>query len=480
MATEPLQVDVSGSGNDKTWQDLSPPELTQTQLFDYTEPLRRDELIVQSAEWDGRTIRRTVCPHCWARIHLGDLLWVAAHPSLRGDPVAGEDVMRRFLPSQYDVHGNAIDARGSVCHDLACPACRLLIPRALLQSRQLYFSLVGVPASGKTYLTAAMTWRLRSLLPDRFGWGYQDVDPVGNASLIENEQTLFLRSRPDDPISLDKTEMQGAHYDFVRFGQHQVSLARPFQFLLTAPKGHRKADGSSSGENYGHVLNFYDNAGEHFIPGNDTTLTPGTQHVAHANVLMFLFDPMQDARCRAVMKKASRDPQLGEGFAHEVRQDTILNEMARRVRRYSHLSESQRLEQPLMILVSKADAWRELAGVAWGDADEPVFREGDGSWAVDTRLIDRASQKTRAWMKSVVPEFVSLAESMHRHVVYVPVSALGGPPESVGQEARLMIRPTQIAPKWVTAPVLYSLAKWSRQMLPGDPDQAAPGERERG
>ncbi len=433
-----------------------------------------DDSAVHRVGWTGPAKRRTTCPHCWQRFHLGDVLWVATHPGLRGDPVAGDDAMRRFLPTNYNVHGDAIDAGGSACHDLACPHCRLPVPRALLEARQLYFSLVGVPASGKSYLTAAMSWRLRDLLPNRFVWGFQDIDAQGNAALIEHEQTLFLRDKPDEPVSLDKTQMHGSHYEQVRFGDQQISLARPFQFLLTPPRHQarsRPGETETESETRSRVLNFYDNAGEHFLPGNDNALTPGTQHVARANALMFLFDPMQDARCRAALQPASNDPQLGDTFGHASRQDAILNEMGRRIRRYAHLDATATIKQPLIVLVSKADAWLELAGLHWGDEPEPVLQQPDGTWAVDTALIERVSSAVRGWLQKVTPEFVSLAEGMHETVRYLPVSALGGPPESVGREARLMVRPAQLAPRWVAAPLLYALSKWSRQTLP---DEATP------
>ena len=329
-----------------------------------------------------------------------------------------------FLPTRFGPKGNAIDAGGMSCTDLACPHCRLPIARALLEAGQLYFSLVGVPASGKSYLTAAMSWRLRELLPARFGLGFQDVDPVGNAVLIANEQTLFLRDKPREPVSLEKTQMQGAHYEPVRFGGQTVSLARPFQFLISA-----KEAGDASPVHHGslpRVINFYDNAGEHFLPGNDTALTPGTQHVARANALLFLFDPLQDPRCRSRLAGQTDDPQLAEDFAGGARQDTVLNEMGQRIRRYAQLDATTALEQPLIVLVSKADAWLAAAGLSWGDEPEPVLVDAAGNGAVDTELIEKVSASVRAWLSSVTPEFVALAEGLHRTVRYLPVSALGG------------------------------------------------------
>ncbi|MEM1445584.1 MAG: hypothetical protein AAGF84_05975 [Planctomycetota bacterium] len=412
------------------------------------------------AVWSGPAKRRVTCPHCWTRFHLGDTLWIARHASLRGDPVAGDDAMRRFLPTRFDVQGRAIDAGGDPCHALACPSCRLPIARSLLEAGQVFLSLVGVPASGKSYLTAAMSWRLRTVLPQLLGWSFRDVDASNNATLIADEQTLFLQERSDRPVSIEKTQMQGAHYDAVRFGERQVQLARPFQFVLS---DERQANDPQPPR----VLNLYDNAGEHFLPGQDSALSPGTQHVARANAVMFLFDPLQDPRCRAAITERERDPQLDDTLADAtgVRQDTVLNEMAARVRRYANLEDTARLETPLIVLVGKADTWLDHAGLSWGQDPEPVVPLVDGGHAVDTELIERVSNAVRTWLVEATPEFVNLAEASHRIVRYMPVSALGGPPIRQA-DGSLAVVPEQLAPRWVAAPVLYALSKWATDLLP--------------
>ena len=413
------------------------------------------------ALWAGPVKRRVTCPHCWNRFHLGDCLWIARHASLRGDAVAGDELMRRFLPTRFDVQGRAIDAGGEACHELACPSCRLPIARALLEAGQLFLSLVGVPASGKSYLTAAMSWRLRTVLPQFLGWTFRDVDATNNATLIADEQTLFLQQRGDRPVSIEKTQLQGAHYDPVRFGERQVQLARPFQFVMRPQRETGDAPPPR-------VLNLYDNAGEHFLPGQDSALSPGTQHVARANAVMFLFDPLQDPRCRAAIADHQRDPQLDATMADAtgIRQDTVLNEMAARVRRYAGLDDTTKLETPLLVLVSKADTWLDHAGLSWGEDAEPIVPFADGGYAVDTALIERVSLAVRAWLSKTTPEFVSLAEGSHRVVRFLPVSALGGSPVRQS-DGRLAVFPERLAPRWVAAPVLYAMSKWATNLLLG-------------
>lgn len=54
---------------------------------------------------------------------------VAVHKSLQGDNLRGEDHMLRFLASSFNDKGQALDAMGSPCTDLACPHCHWKLPR---------------------------------------------------------------------------------------------------------------------------------------------------------------------------------------------------------------------------------------------------------------------------------------------------------------------------------------------------------------
>jgi hypothetical protein len=61
---------------------------------------------------------RITCPHCWHNFAPEDVLWVAAHQDLLGDPRLGPEQPQRFLPSRFDLDGNALDARGFSCGQL--------------------------------------------------------------------------------------------------------------------------------------------------------------------------------------------------------------------------------------------------------------------------------------------------------------------------------------------------------------------------
>ncbi len=290
------------------------------------------------------------------------MLWISEHVELLGDPMLGPERQQRFLPSRFTVDGDAIDARGMTCRSLACPHCHLAVPRAMLEMEPLFVSILGSPASGKSYFLTTMTWQLRQTLPMHFRVAFTDADPTSNRMLNSWEESLFLNPDEARPIPLGnlirKTELQGELYDTVAYGQQVVSYPRPFLFTMRPQKGHSHADSAKLAR----MLCLYDNAGEHFQPGQDTASSPVTRHLARSRAVMFLFDPTQDPRFRSACRGAASAG--GEGAAQHAgrlsRQETILNEAAAQIRRHAGLSHTAANERPLVVVLSKLDEWNHL------------------------------------------------------------------------------------------------------------------------
>ncbi|RME74167.1 MAG: hypothetical protein D6776_05750 [Planctomycetota bacterium] len=405
-------------------------------------------------------VPKLACPHCWHRFPPEQTRWVARHEALRDDPVLGPDAFLRFLPSRFDVHGDALDPYDMPCTELACPRCHLEIPRLCLEARPVFLSLIGTPGSGKSNFLAAMTWRLRELLGRRFRLQFRDADPRCNAILNEYERKLFLQDRDETQVVLEKTELHGQLYRPVHMDEQTVELPRPFVFQLRPAPDHPVV--RERGETSGYALCLYDNAGEHFLPGEDRVDAPGTQHLGVSELLLFLFDPTQDPRFRRRCREVSDDPQLAlEPPA--ARQDVVLHEAGARIRRYGHLPSHAPIEQPLLVIVSKADIWAPLLGLR---LDEPPYlppSSPEAPWAIDETRVREVSARTRALLVELCPELVDAAEGLSRRVRYVPVSALGRSP--VRDAARGLVVPAgEIRPRWVTVPIVYAISRW---MLPG-------------
>ncbi len=388
------------------------------------------------------------CPHCWHRFRPWDCVFIASHDSLRGDPVLGDDAFVRFLPSRFTSNGHAIDPNGSESRDVACPRCHLQIPRSILELPLVTISIVGAPSSGKSYYLAAMTNGLRRALP-QLGWTIADADPAANTLLHEQEEKLFLASRPDKPVRLEKTDVASSRlYHSVRIDEQVLTLPKPFQFTITNPG----ANGAG-----GHVLVLYDNAGEHFLPGNESMREPVTEHLTHSDIVFFLLDPTQDPRIRAQIRSLAGEPVDGCDDS-PLRQELVLNETIVRIRKSLGLPTNEKHKALLMIVLAKADVWAPLLGHEL-NGDEPVRADSNGVGKFDFNSIGYTSKDCRAMLSKTSPEVVSIAESSFSRVIYVPVSATGGPAEEFrdGDAMQKGYRPQDIRPKWVLAPIACAL-----------------------
>ena len=410
---------------------------------------------------------RVTCPHCWNNFPPDRVLWIAQHPDLTGDPRLGADQALRFLPTRFNVEGSAIDSRGFACHGLACPNCHLPIPRALFEMEPMFISILGAPACGKSYFLASMTWQLRQVLPKHFALMFSDADPISNHRLHEYEELQFLNPDPNALVAIEKTATQGDLYDTVLFGDQAISFPRPFMFTLKPAESHPN---HAAAGRLSRVLCLYDNAGESFLPGQDTAISPVTRHLALSRCLLFLFDPTQDPRFRRACQGKSQDPQMQDRlqrFQREmpVRQETILLEAAHRVRRYTGIPEKAKHSRPLILVVTKHDSWSTL--LDGGRLNPPWIGNSKGDLcAMQLDTIDEVSKKLRALLWKLCPEIVSAAESFAEQVIYMPVSATGRSPEVDPKTGAFGVRPRDMNPMWAETPLLYVLSRFVEGLVP--------------
>jgi hypothetical protein len=324
-----------------------------------------------------------------------------------------------------------------------------------------FVSILGEEACGKSFFLATMAWELRRLLPKLFAILFSDADPVSNRILNEYEKELFLNARTDEFIPLGdlirKTQEQGELYDAVKYGNQDVFYPRPFLFCLIPKEGHPRV---SNAQNLARLLCLYDNAGEHFRPGKDSTTDPGTQHLARSRLLLYLFDPTQDPRFLKLCNQG-RVPGTTISGPRSSRQELVLHEAASRIRRYTGLPQNAKHDRPLTVVVTKFDVWSHL--FEKHESLDPWLHVGD-LVGLDLNRIDRVSQQLRRIMLDVCPEVVAAAEGLAPSVTYLPISALGKSPQAGRNGGNLAsIRPSDIRPTWVTVPLL----NWACRSLPG-------------
>jgi len=418
-----------------------------------------------------KILAQLTCPHCWHESRADELPWVATHPELRGDPKLTADDGLRFLPTRFAPSGDAIDPLGSPCTEFACPRCHLIIPPLAIERPLVIYSIAGAPGSGKTCFLASAMWELRRIFAETFSLALVDADPKASTGLAHNEDLLFMSRDPDRPVALAKTELaEGPYRSVQREPGVTTLLPKPYLFTVRAQGKHPNA---AAADACAHLMCLYDNAGEHFRPGGDTAAQPGTQHLAHASVLQFLFDPTQDLRFRPILSAVSRDPQLASNARVE-RQETLISEMAHRVRIHAGLSASERLRKVLMVLVAKSDVWSKL--VAEDLESNPYWsrdEEGRTLGYVDVKRIDRVSLAVREMLRRFAPEIVATAEDACERVIYVPVSSFGSSPALDPATGLLAIKPRDVHPRWVTVPFTYAIARWGTTLIGSNKSEAA-------
>jgi hypothetical protein len=409
-------------------------------------------------------LERTTCPHCWHAFATEDVLWVATHGDLRGDDRLTGEAFHRFLPSRFTVAGDAVDPLGLPCTDLACPNCHLNIPRAALEMEPYFVSILGTPYSGKSYFLAAMTWELNRHLPEHFAVNFSNAAPADNLTLTDYEQSLFMNPDGETPQPLfqliQKTQSnRPGHFDHVAYGNFAVQYPRPFLFGLKPSSRHVNV---GDAERISRLLCFYDIAGEQCLPGADSFADAATRHLAKSNLLMFVFDPLQDPRFRAKALGGS-----GDGFAkagRTARQENVLHEMASRVRRFTGLGQNAKHDRPLVVVVTKSDAWANL--VPGVDVfKEPWIRNAQTKVAVvNAARVEEASYAVRQLLEKYCPEIVRVAEDF-ADPLYVPVTALGQQPKPDPATKEPAIRPVDIKPRWVTVPLMAGAGDGLRSLI---------------
>jgi hypothetical protein len=403
------------------------------------------------------------CPVCWLKFDIGDVMHIAVHDSLLGDPVLGEDVQQRFHATKFNDRGQALDALGLPCTDLACPHCRTKFPPGFIDAPHHIFSLVGNASAGKSYYLSVLAKVLPGSLFTNLNLVWQDADPGGNAPLNAMKNRLFGASDAEE-AALEKTVLGGAMYlQAPRYGK-SVQMPRPFVFNVS-PKD-RRAENLS--------IIFYDNAGEHFRPDIKIEDSPGALHVASASGIFFLFDPTRNYEFRKRLV-GHEDPQLTMGMNDL--QDVMLSEMKTRIMRLQRLDIGHRIKTPLAVMVGKFDAWYHLLG------DEPVYecldRHGDG---LKLDSIRHNSEITRALMMKICPTIVANAEALSENVCYFPVSAFGHTPLRTTQGG-IAPDPARLAPILLEVPTLWVLHQIAPDLIkvakPTLPEAAPAGETRR-
>ena len=407
-------------------------------------------------------MERVHCPSCRVSFAPSEVLFVAEDARLVGDPVAGPAQQLRFLPTRFDVGGAALDPEGARCTRVACPRCRIEFPRAMIELPSAFISVVGAPGCGKSHLLAAMTWGLRRERA-RAGACMVDTEPKLNARLHRDENILFGAPDSNEIVRLAKTEISGDAllYRTVRVKGKEETLPLPFIFTLhTGAQAlgeltNSELDMAAPVKHEASLVVLYDNAGEHFLPGADESTQPVTRHLSQSRAILFVFDPTQDPRFRAAVG-------MSENGGANIRQDLVLTETFTRVRHHRSRHAADDLDVPLILVLSKADAWSKAVNIDL--SVDPYLPSG----GLDFAALKKMDYALRPLLEGACPEFMTAVRAASSRVLIVPCSALGpcatadvgadvGTDIGVGVTRGVGVRPSEIRPQWASVALLASL-----------------------
>ncbi len=374
------------------------------------------------------------CPYCRVVSSIEDLLSVSVSPGLRGDSVLGEYEQARFLPTQFNANGLALDAEGGVCTETACPNCHMAFNPDLLTTAHVTMSVIGAPGAGKSVFLASAVWECRQLLAHYFGVSFFDLDPVANRWINAYEEKFFFQTDTSTLQQIAKTDLSDATLT-------RSVLIDGAPCLLPLPSFFRvkrtKDDKTES-------LIIYDSAGEHFRAGADTNDSAVTLNMLNADVLYFMFDPSAAPRFRPYLN-------LGKGTAENYaqRQDVILAEMVARIRRHLGTRSKVKLDRPLIIGISKADLLFDCL-----DMHIEIYKaDKKGRYRLDLGALRTLSDRAEDLLERITPEVVSTARDIADDVWFLPVSALGHNPLKEG------VCVADIDPIWAELPIVFTLAR---------------------
>ena len=412
-------------------------------------------------------MERVHCPSCRVSFAPSEVLFVAEDARLVGDPVAGPAQQLRFLPTRFDVGGAALDPEGARCTRVACPRCRIEFPRAMIELPSAFISVVGAPGCGKSHLLAAMTWGLRRERA-RAGACMVDTEPKLNARLHRDENILFGAPDSNEIVRLAKTEISGDAllYRAVRVKGKEETLPLPLIFTLhtgaqalgelaNSELANSELEMAIPMKHEASLVVLYDNAGEHFLPGADESTQPVTRHLSQSRAILFVFDPTQDPRFRAAVG-------MSENGGTNIRQDLVLTETFTRVRHHRSRHAADDLDVPLILVLSKADAWSKAVNIDL--SVDPYLPSG----GLDFAALKKMDHALRPLLEGACPEFMTAVRAASSRVLIVPCSALGpcatadvgadvGADIGAGVTRGVGVRPSQIRPQWASVALLASL-----------------------
>ena len=175
-----------------------------------------------------------------------------------------------------------------------------------------------------------------------------------------------------------------------------------------------------------------------------------------SNGLIFLFDPVIDAKMRSQCDAS--DPQMKLLASKITNQETLLAEMIHRIRLYAGMKTTEKYNYPLVVVVSKYDLWKGLLPDDLAKIEPWIHNDEDFTYQFDLDTLLNVSYHMRSVLNKLSPSLVKTAEAFSSQVFFVPSSTFGCLSEE-GEQGGIGIKPNSIKSIWTEVPILLLLAK---------------------
>ena len=341
-------------------------------------------------------MEKFVCPYCMQDYGKKEVLYTC--------PDCGR-------PSQLKLFEKTAKCKHSDCSGWAtsrkCPKCDHEIPKAVLETENLPFSIIGVPGSGKTNYITVMLQELKKSAGLRLSLSHQD-------KATKDHQNMHFKMIYEDLMPPPATAA----------GERMPQI--------WSIKNLEKM-GRNSVPTY--TFTIFDGAGEDHKENIDQN-SPVARYINMSEAIIFVLDPLtiSNIRTEGLVDEETMQNSLGGGMGESADASDIINDIANYIRGMNprKYKPGDPIKIPVAVVMSKFDTvWRYPSF-----GDNPLVRNPSLSISggkISMSEIDEVHGEVKDWLHAIdeVGLLNTLDANFPNHKFF-GVSSYGEPPKDAG------------------------------------------------
>lgn len=361
---------------------------------------------------------RFTCPYCLRSYSNNKIPYIC--------PLCNTEAKVRtfFYLYREPIKCKSASCKGMVC-ERRCPRCGRAIPREVVHTPNLPFSIVGVSNAGKTNYITVMLRELENIPNLKLSVG-PITDKTGNIQ-SRNLNLIYNLHRPPESTNTGTPEAQ------IWLIQN---LSR--QFLRWVPS---------------YTFTIYDGAGEdhqnHLRDNSDVC-----RYISESKAIILVVDPLVLVNVRNTVDPDVMRNSLGQGNQEGIQNAaTIINSVVSYIKQARGVSVRRKLSIPVAVVFTKFDAVLNHQAFGVGtlvkESSFPIRKDG----TVNLNEFLQVDGEIRNWLRKIGEGGVITAlDAQFKEYLFFGVSSYGAPPRN-GRT------PDEIKPHRVLDPMLWLLNK---------------------